>query len=70
MNDWLGIRQMYLMVVTRLLKDYYSKIVEVTCMNDWLGIRLLCLRVVTWLLNDCHGNEIEVTDMNDGSVLD
>ena len=56
MNDWLGIRLMYLRVVTWLLKDCHGNEIEVTDMNDWLGIRLMCLRVVAWLLKDCHGN--------------
>ena len=35
MNDWLGIRHMYWRVVTWLLNDYHSEIVEVTYMNDY-----------------------------------
>jgi len=50
MNDWLGIKQMCLRVVTWFLKDLHGNEIDVTDMHDWLGIRLMYLRVVTYLL--------------------
>ena len=55
---------MYLRVVTWLLKDCNSEIVEVTDMNDWLDIKNMCLRVVTCFMKDFHGNDLHVTDVN------